>query len=408
MATPQHLQIINPRYNHDQNISFNQFPRLSPELRMHIWRIAITENRLLELEVGLPSDAEAYHESHPYSTTNALNNLVSGRNYVATMKGFQLHSELFRVNRESRDVALRFYRVHIPCYLQTNMDRSEEINRRRIRTKRVMLYFNPEHDFIQLNYSSGVQNQPFIDFVHDLKAYDPRNVGLINLALEYNSMNVLHAMVEIPEPVARESFVTMLSNLQELIWLAESHAGRGVMGLLEGFEGLDFRFNHSMPVKAITAGFTLLEQDPRAVKEDLKKVWTASTDPRISRVQWRALLIRWQVRQAKPTRERVLFSYQPPSYEQQVFDHKTAKKFLDEEEAKWFRAQEQRVGLVRRYAGKYPVESPEELAKAVRPAVGFWLFPAEALGPLVGNISGMKKWFDLSGYEPELALSRIS
>jgi hypothetical protein len=259
-----------------------------------------------------------FEDSHPYSKVNGLYKLISGQGYSATVKGYRLYTKLLRINRESREVALRFYRVYIPCYLQTHMEGWG-------RSTATMLYVNPEHEIIHLDYSSGSQSLPFIDFIHDIKAYDPLDIGLINLALDTNSMIVLHSLAYIPEPLARDSLVTMLANLQELIWLAHSHAGRGVMGLLEGFEGSDFRFNHSMPVKPIMPSFTLLEQDSRPVTSDLHKVWTIVSDPRENRVKWRWFLNKWQVRQVRPTRERVLFAYQPLLHKQQVYDHWTAK-----------------------------------------------------------------------------------
>lgn len=35
--------------------------------------------------------------------------------YGAVVEGYQTLSKLFRVSRESRDAALAFYRVHLPC-----------------------------------------------------------------------------------------------------------------------------------------------------------------------------------------------------------------------------------------------------------------------------------------------------
>ena len=396
MAASQHLQIVNPCYSRGEDVLFGQFPMLSAELRLRIWQVAVEQHRLLEVEIEPPSDSG---DAPPYSTINALNNLISGRNYFATVQGYHLHSKLLYINRESREVALRFYRVHIPCYLQTSEDGIE-------RTIRTTLYFNPEYDFIHLR-ARGPEH-PFVDFLHDLKAYDPQNVGLLNLALDTNSMNHLHSLTNVSEPVARASLVASLSRLQQLIWIAHSHAGRGIMGLLQGFQGVGVQFNHSMPVKAITPSFNLLRYDPRPVGPELRYVLTASSDPRQMRVQWRELLQRWEIRQVQSTRERVLFAYDPLSYEQQVYDIRTANKFLKEEEAKWLGAQQQWKGVVRKHAGKVPIEGLEVLLKAVRPAIGFWLFPAEALGGLDGDISGMKKVFDMTGHWPELALSCLS
>jgi hypothetical protein len=314
------------------------------------------------------------------------------------VQGYRLHSKLLSVNRESREVALRFYRVHIPCYLQTSEDGIE-------RTIRSTLYFNSEYDFIHL--SGRGPEHLFVDFLHDLKAYDPQDVGLLNLALDSNGMTHLRSLTNVSEAAAKASLIASLSRLQQLIWIVHSHGGRGVIGLLDGFRGVGVQFNHSIPVKSLRPSFNLLRRDPRPVGPELKYVMTASSDPRQMRVQWRELLQRWEIHQVQPTRERVLFAYDPPCYEQQVYDIRTANIFLEEEEAKWLRIQQRSKGVVRKLAGKAPIEGPEELAKAVRPAVGFWLFPAEALGGFDGDISSMKKVFDLTGHWPELALSYL-
>jgi hypothetical protein len=395
MTTSNHLQIVNPCYTRGEDVLFGQFLLLSPELRQYIWKIALKRYRLLEVEIEPASEAD---NAPPYSTKNALNNLISGQNYFATIQSHQLHSKLLRINRESREVALRFYRVHIPCYLQT----SDGVER----TLRTTLYFNPEFDFMHLK--SWREESPFIDFLHDLKAYDPQNVGLLNLALDTNTMSRLNSLTNISETAARASFITFLSQLQQLIWVAHSHIRRGVIGLLDGFPSVGVQFNHSMPVKSTRPSFDLLERDPRPVGPELTSIVTACPDPRQMRVQWRMMLERWEIHQVQPTRERVLFSYDPPPYSLQVYDIRTANEFLKEEEARWLQSQLQRKGIIRKFAAKVPIEGPEELAKAVRPAIGFWLFPAEALGSLDENIMGMGNVFDMTGSWPELALSCIS
>src|SRR6185437_5313429 len=108
MASLQHLRIINTSYCLGEEVLFTPFSRLPAELRLCIWEISIERHRFLQIEVEPPS--ESGHVP-PFSTTNALNKLISGRNYTATVQGLQLHRKLLRVNRESRQVALGFYRV---------------------------------------------------------------------------------------------------------------------------------------------------------------------------------------------------------------------------------------------------------------------------------------------------------
>ncbi|KAI1857165.1 hypothetical protein JX265_011366 [Neoarthrinium moseri] len=384
---------------------FSRFTLLPAELRLHIWICSLEKHRLLEVWLDPPTDPG---KAPPYSTTNALNKLISGGSYTATVQAVHLNSKLLRVNRESRKAALSFYRVHIPCYLQAFREIPRGLQGKPAKRAKEPLYFNPEYDFMQLR-TRGPAEFTFVDFIHDLKAYDPQNVGLLNLALAVNGMNAgLHMLVNISQPSAKAAFVKTLSQLQEIIWVAQSYCGRAIMGPLEDFHGVGVQFNHSMPIKAITPSFDLLRHDPRSVESDLKYVLTGTIDPRQMRVDWQELLTKWDIRQAQPPRERVLFAYRVPSYSQQVYDIKTAESFLRAEEENWLRSQQQFHQMILKLAGKVPVEGPEELAQAVRPAVGFWLFPAEALGALEGDVGRVKKVFDMTGYWPELALSKIS
>jgi hypothetical protein len=366
---------------------------LSTELRLRIWQCSIEQYRLLDIEVDCPRGSK---DDPLYSTTNALDKLISGRNYTATVQGCHLYSKLLYVNSESRQVALKFYRIHIPCYFR----RSEDT------TMKSTLYFNPEYDFMFLRAKHNPEHT-FVDFLYDLKAYDPKHIGLLNLALDISGISTLYSLTNISEAPARDTFVDSLQRLQEIIWVAESMSGRAIIGPLDNFQGVGVRFNHSMPIKAITPTFNFLRPDPRAIGPDLNYVLTACLDPRQMRVQWRQLLAKWEIRQALQAKERVLFACQVPN-EQQVCDIKTANKFLNEEEERWLRVQYRWHRIVIRHAGKVPVEGPEELAEVVRPAIGCWLFPAEALGGLEGDLSGTKKVFDMTGHWPDLALSSLS
>ncbi|KAF2231270.1 hypothetical protein EV356DRAFT_507228 [Viridothelium virens] len=409
---PQHLQIINSSHCHSEDAKFSPFSKLPPEIRLRIWTHSLERHRLVEVEVAieedLPSDSGG---ARPYSTQNALNKLISGRNYTATVQALQLNSKLLRVTSESRNAALSFYRVHIPCHLQASKERIQGNAAPSMRTAKAtksIFYFNPEYDFIHLS-KQGPAKHTFVDFLHDLKAYDPRDVGLLNLALDTNGMSLgLHAVNEVSEAPAKASFIDTLSRLQEIIWVAESHTGRAIMGPGVGFYSFGVRFNHSMPIKAITPSFDLLRRDPRPVGPELDFILTGSSDPRQLRVYWQELLRSWGIRRALPVRERVLFAYDSPVYQQQVYDTKTANKLLTEEQDHWLASQQHWHRFTISCAGKIPVEGPEELAKAVKPAIGFWLFPAEALGPLEGELWHMKKVFDMTNCWPELALSNLS
>lgn len=440
MSLPQHLQVINPNPSDEsEDAVFTLFAKLVPELRMRIWEESLEGDRLVKIRVepppgyveSSPNSPESPPDDSPtpsidsfrpsvgqplespqpstgqpgdsediplYSTANCLDKLISGRNYTATVDGSQIHSKLLHINRESRSVALKFYRVHLPCYFETKNSPHSGL--------KATLYLNPESDFIHLKSNKPVE-YTFVDFLHDVKAYDPQDVGIVKLALSSSGMSHLQSLTSISEGVAKLTFVQCLSRLREIIWMAHSHTGRAIMGPIQGVTETGTVFNHSMPVKSITPRFDLLLRYPISIGPELKYVLTASSDPRQMRVQWQQFLTKWNIHPARPARERVAFAYEVPEYWRQVSDLQSARLSLEEEEQSWLVAQSRWELAAGRSVGKVPIEGPEELAKAVRPAIGFWLFPVEALGGLVGDFSRIKKIFDMTGHWPELALSRL-
>lgn len=405
MSPPQCLQIINPAYCAAKDAWFPQFPKLSPELRARIWELSAPKrHRLLEVEIESPSDYET-PPPHSYTRTNSLNSVISGRRHSIIVRSSPLYSKLLRVNSESRQETLRFYRVHIPCDLQSSHQTHK-------RATQAVLFLNPEYDFIHPEWSQSA-SQAFIDLVHDIKAYDPYHIGLLNLAMDINDMTHLLELTQNIKPRSQETLVDCLWKLRDIIWMVDSATGRAILGPINDFHafldmnGVGVKFNHAMPVKSTTPSFDLLERDPRAVGPELKFVATAASDPRQMRINWQKLLCKHQIRHTRPVRERVLFAYGPPPWQARVCNIEAANAFLQDEQERWLGTQQKWYRVVKRHAGKVPIESPEELAKATRPAVGFWLFPVEAFGDLQGDVSGMKKVFDLTGHWPQLALSLL-
>ncbi|KLU84365.1 hypothetical protein MAPG_03409 [Magnaporthiopsis poae ATCC 64411] len=417
---PQHLQIINPSYPSHGGPSFGRFSELPPELRLRIWHISLEDHRrLLKIYIGVgPSAPPVLHaaadvpEIPAYSTRNRLGNVISGRNYVASMRGRQVHSKLLRTSCEAREAALSFFRVHIPLHFG-------EINNMYAPVARGTLYLSPEHDVIHLSSWRGgdTDEYSFLDFIHDLKAYDPRGTGICNLALDGKGIEAFRSLTKRPPEAApaTAAVVDCLSRLQSITWMADSRCGRAILGWMRGMPDIGVRFNHSMPIRSASLRFNIVGQDPRPVGPELKYVVTAtgtSSDPRRMHVWWRELLERWEIRQVRPTKERVLFACKPdvnyPKHE--VWDAKTADDLLMEEEDSWIKTQLREHVAIRRFAGRVPVEGPDELAKATRPAIGFWLFPIEALRDDEERVAtrGPYTVYDLTGHWPELALSHLT
>ncbi|KAH7372233.1 hypothetical protein BKA66DRAFT_468449 [Pyrenochaeta sp. MPI-SDFR-AT-0127] len=397
MSIPHHLHFINPILRHDSEQSFEFFQMLTIELRLSIWEYAVQQNRLLKVDIE-PSNTAA--DAPAYSTTNKFNKVVSGSAYTITVQGFHCHSNLLRVNREARKVALRFYRVQIPCYLQMCgvPPRPKKIS---------MLYFNPEHDILHVRAQCPLE-YTLIAFLHDLRAHDPKDVGLQSVALDSSLVTELGYLKPLPQGLARTSFIYLLSRLQRIIWVASSLIGRGIMSIFSNLPTVGVRFIHSMPIMSAKSSFDILAPDPRPIQSELKYVATATRDPRESSLIWGEILGKWGIVQSRPAQQQVLFSREADPYVPLIHDAETAQRYLSREQKSWIMYQEERSSIVLRLAGRIPIEGPEELAKAVRPAFGFWLFPIEALKDPERSVHCWSApVFDLRGHEPELALSHL-
>ena len=127
------------------------------------------------------------------------------------------------------------------------------------------------------------------------------------------------------------------------------------------------------------------------------------------KVNWQEILARWDIHQTQPARQSVLFAYNVG----QTHDVRSADRFLEKEEQIWRQCQHRPSYIYHLVKilneQELPVETPEEIANAMKSAVGSWLFPIEALGRLEDNLDGMKEVYDLSGHWPELlALSCLN
>ena len=116
-----------------------------------------------------------------------------------------------------------------------------------------------------------------------------------------------------------------------------------------------------------------MERDPRQIGPELSFVQMSSTDPRRRHLEWRDLLARCGIRRAEPARERVLLAFR--STVESISSIAEADEFLEREEEGWLSFQNKGshlYPLIKMFEKKEPpIESPEELAKAVRPAIGF-------------------------------------
>ncbi|PYH93331.1 hypothetical protein BO71DRAFT_399805 [Aspergillus ellipticus CBS 707.79] len=393
--------------------TFPSFPSLPTELRLKIWQHAMQRPRFIRIRLYPARQGE----------TEKPRMIIDGQAAL---------SKLLHVSRESREAALGFYRAHIPCEFRVDTDQ------RKIPIKRGTFYFNPEYDMLRI-YSRSPVRDSLLEFLHQLKhTHDPRRVGLLNLALDVNDVKANNLHWSSPDDgrisaEVRRSFTETLTQLREVFFVEVARAGRQVVGPVSGPITSDTFFNRSFPIfSTSTTAFDRLPQDPRAISDDLKRVFVGMFDPRSMFDLWGRLLRRWAVSPSHHVSYRFLLAFMPDGNLDMARDRASAERWLQTEDCIWkgepfpkepitALGRSLRQQKPKRPAGaNHPKYRDEDLENAVKPAFGFWLFPLEALGavspadgdddPRAGLIQPEgyqlehNRLLDVTGHWPELAL----
>jgi 2EXR family len=399
MSSQAHLQIFTNGPTAKLESNFSSFPLLPTEIRLLIWRHSLQRQRLIMLHLKSRAEQSATQ------TEESVASISHGERYSIIVYGYQLLSKLLRVNNESRQVALEFYRVHLPCTFVGGMT-EETIPSPGI------FYFNPEFDFLQI--SSDVHMKGYlVDFLYRMKTtYDPQRVGILNLAAQLNGVKALDSYKLEPsdlDPEVKAGFVEALTQLQEVFLVSMPRSGRQTFSYGGDMDTSEILFNRSFPIMALTPSFERLRQDPRSIAQDLKNVFVGTFDPRQTLYAWRQMLKKWG---ASPTQieYRFLLSFSPAGLYGQVNNLESAKRFLEREDYQW--RSSAATGSPENSQGQ---NQEEDLEKAVKPAFGFWLFPMDAIGALPEGISEQEvmhfppnRGFDMSEHWPELGLLSVS
>lgn len=269
---------------------FHPFPRLPLELRRCIWRHYLRRSRFIPIRIGQAPQPSGQPDSR-YSLKNSLGRVISGavRCYVCHY-GSSL-SPLLRVSSEARGAALDFYRVHLPLSYPGRLHQGEP----------PCLYVNPEHDVLAPvefpdDHVRHWRPWHLANFLHDVKAYDPRDVGVVHLALRPNSSFFHHVddhrlpdggvmsrdefrqkLLRHIHPQAAAALHDMLENrLSSVLFLNYLHLGRFGTRVSEPSErsrpfAAQFRPGYPLRrhLEAVT-DFDRLEADPRPVEAELE------------------------------------------------------------------------------------------------------------------------------------------
>ncbi|RYP82753.1 hypothetical protein DL769_001562 [Monosporascus sp. CRB-8-3] len=397
MTSAPHLQIftsadVTPTAS---TRAFNPFPILPAELRVKIWHLALERQRIIKVRLlnrmlinGLLAQQG---DIKPKTYEN--------ERYGVIVHGYQTLSKLFRVSRESRDAALSFYRVHLPCWLIKGVTRDDAM-------KPGILYFNPEYDFLYIRNDNNIDTGQAVDFLHDLKTiHDPRYVGLLNLAIDINGLIGGGGLCTIDpfvlDPLLKTSFTETLIQLREVFFIQAQGTGRHVLGLWRGLPPPENLVNLSFPIAAMMPTFDRLRPDPRLIGPDLGKVYVDS-DPRGMLYAWGRLVYNYFGGGVIPqTEHRVLLTFAP---RHNIYDYRDAEEWLQREENNWLKETSKD-----NQSGRVPDGGSEA---AVRTAFGFWLFPVHAFGGLPENPNdGFRNEapcpMDLKENWPDLALLNL-
>lgn len=389
MESQPHLQMINPtEATHD--VDFTHFTRLPKELRLKIWRCALQRQRIIGLRLinQRGRTAEEVGEN-----PDAIRN---GERYFTTVNGTQVLSKLLRVSKESREEALLFYRVHLPCSFTGVGTKSHGT-----------FHYNPEWDFLSISSEWPAQDI-LINFLYRLKTiHDPRHLGLLNFVIDSNGL-LANGLYEVKpsdlDVKARSAFVETLGQLREVWFASTSLVGRQITGMLSGLMTSETIYNRSFPIWTNVPTFERASRDVRPISLDLERT-TGLGDMKDLVQLWLAMQRMWCA--SKPSTDYGLLLCFGPTGDN-ISDRKSAETWLQKQEDQW-NGRGHEADFLRGKQVKWPIGAEaeayknEDLSKAVRPAFGFWLFPIEALNAI--NAGG--DFSDMKDHWPELALSPL-
>ncbi|KAI1411617.1 hypothetical protein F5Y13DRAFT_191233 [Hypoxylon sp. FL1857] len=399
MSSQTHLEIYNPTYEEEHG-DFPQFSLLPKELRLQVWRHSLQRHRIVKIKLPIRPqhfEGDGYEEFYAALSKEPL-----------VVRGHQVLSKLLSVNSESREVALQFYRVRLSC----NFKRSKTV-------KSETLLFNPEFDILHVR--PAWHDNKFAELICKLKAADPQGVGVLRLALESKDVNGIQYQTDfrLMDSEARETFTAVIAQLEEVYFMDIENAGRvydgvgcGILSMMDRVE-----FHRSTPIASKIPSFDLVARDPRPIADDLHRVYAGTFDGRKMVFFWRKMLLAWGIQPPPLSRYHFLVSSRRPA-KQKVLDRAHAEKWLREEDENWTNVLEE-MGSQKSYKSRIEeLRSDYELERAPskKNAIGFWLFPVEALGPLPpdeeehdsrSDIWKGKVILDMSAHWPTIGLSYL-
>ncbi|KAK8037931.1 hypothetical protein PG994_014698 [Apiospora phragmitis] len=378
-------RIFNDKHRHSRpdepEATFLLFPRLPPEIRVKVFQSFLERHRIIQVRLSLSSanggSGETGDGTTPYTTHNDLGNVVSGDTYRICASKYLARSELFSVNQEARDVARRFYRVKVPCYLYPTQGSIFPFPK-----PDTTFLYNPEFDILHIQYFSTLQL--LVDFVHDVRAHDCKGIGIKNLALHIDWDNYTEEVIRWP---GKTAFAETLENLASMWFELTVYAGARIIK----YQGSPARLRTS----TTTAQSPSIREasHPRDIDPDLKQICRGRIDSGYHKSYWESLVKSFGVQRTTPVDIRLMVGGSMSKQNFEVVDRRSLWRLLSEP---W------------RWSGHRKNSTTNTVPdRGVDTVAGWWLFPPEAIPEAGHEASGRGidgSVIDVSAHRPELCI----
>ncbi|KAK7216030.1 hypothetical protein V2G26_004033 [Clonostachys chloroleuca] len=394
---------------------FQYFQELPTELRLRIWHLYLGHQmrRLITIKLLHVVNAEESSrrgklgQSLQYKNLNHLGNIVSGCNYDIIPRDPLYICPLLRVNREARHSVLCRYPIKAP--LKSRKGLGERAG--------PLLHLNPEYDCIYIQ-SLKAPVQTLLGFLNDLRSYDSGSVGLLHLALDCRSPDILRCLESIkPETLLQvefESFVRSLRNLRSLwgVYLLDD-CNRIMLGSFSAPMNFKLGLIPAIPILAEVTDYKIFNPDPRPIIPDLKNI-IIGLDPRPVVTYWKEMEARFglDVEEAsEPLLRKISYILAvdgTSNHEMCVstsHDVCVSRRVCDSDSLKRYLIYEKN-DLSRRNLWTQFLRQAEARQRQEQSAAGFWLFPEDSFENLPRQEDG-NRIHDLTSRHPSLGLFRL-
>ncbi|KAI1069852.1 hypothetical protein LB507_007912 [Fusarium sp. FIESC RH6] len=367
MSSQQYLEIFNPAPKSYPD--FHQFSRFPAEIRCLVWEQALSHERWVrvKLEPGL-RDSDVEDAPKP--------------DYEIYVHMDTKISKLFRITRESRRVALRFYRVQLPCryfFLQSTYSGAPAEE-----GKKGIIYLCPELDILSVSTMSRIGY-----LARDMWDLDPRRVGLVNLAAGIMTSQLGADQVMKKLGTSRQLLKQALSRVERFT-IMEDRVPRAWTG--DYSTPTRWRSNsahRACPLNGNTVAFERLPYDPRLEEKHLMSVYTGEFDAREGFREFRKLLTELDVIHDHVVDYR--FGLCSRGWDNSLphgTDRVAAAEWLRKQEETFEsilqdskqRAEDRERSMGRELPPDHGSQYEQHLHRVPQQAIGFWLFSLKSLG----------------------------